>query len=61
MLSRPAMLGLLSFCLGAVVCAIGSRLASGRGYVLTMILGGAFILGGLWLAFFGYSFLYGSS
>ena len=57
MLSRPAMLGLLSFCLGAVVCAIGSRLSSGRYYVLTMVLGGVLILGGLWLAFFGYSAL----
>jgi hypothetical protein len=57
-LSRPAMLGLVSFCLGAVACAIGSRLSSGRCYVLTMILGGTLILGGLWLAFFGYSFLY---
>jgi hypothetical protein len=52
------MLGLLAFCLGAVVCALGSRLQSGRYYVLTLVLGGALILSGLWLAFFGYSFLY---
>jgi hypothetical protein len=49
------MFGLLLFTIGAVVCALGSKLPSGRCYRITMALGGALILGGGWLAFFGHS------
>jgi hypothetical protein len=52
------MFGLVTFCLGAVVCAIGSRLPSGRYYKLIVGLGGVLTVGGVWLAFFGFRFFY---
>ena len=59
MLFHPAMYGLFSFCVGSVICAGASQLRP-RGYprYIVMTLGVALVLAGIWLAFFGYSFLF---
>jgi len=57
MSSRPAMLGLVFFCVGSVICMGGSRLTAGRypRYVV-VTLGITFVIVGLWLAFVGYGY-----
>jgi len=56
MMFRPALLGLLFFCVGSMICVGASRLPSGRypRYVV-MTLGVASMAAGLCLAFFGNS------
>ena len=57
MSSRPAMLGLVFFCLGSVICMGGSRLTAGRYPRYVVVTRGiTFVMVGLLLAFVGDGF-----
>jgi hypothetical protein len=59
MMFRPAMLGLIFFCLGSAICMGASRLPPARyPRYIAMTVGVACVMIGIWLGFFGYHFLF---